>query len=280
MQNISANTTDPIITRLQVKQTVELDIPPTEAWDIISDFARLQDWHPAIVKSEIIAGTNAVPGTIRHLTLANGATLDEMLTVFEPQNKKLEYTIVAGEFPASDYRSTLTVEAGVVPAESRVTWMGFFNPKDRSAKPAPGEDDATATATVDSVYSSGLNALESIVADRHSIRAVIASYAEGGTRGDREMVAAAFHPSASMKFVRQGELVDEPIERYYENYIPAGIIQARTVVIDRIDIRGTAAAAKLTIDYPTHQFIDFFNLLKIEGEWLVVGKIFHRAPKV
>ncbi|WPB58167.1 nuclear transport factor 2 family protein [Xylophilus sp. GOD-11R] len=49
--------------------------------------------------------------------------------------------------------------------------------------------------------------------------------------------------------------------------------------IDYIDIRGTAASASLTIDYLTQQFIDFFNLLKIDGRWQIVSKIFYRIPK-
>ena len=82
-----------------------------------------------------------------------------------------------------------------------------------------------------------------------------------------------------MKFIRAGALVDEPIEAYYSNYIKPGVVLDRAVTTDYIDIRGTAASARLTLDYPTHQFIDYFNLLKIDGQWRVVSKIFHRAPK-
>ena len=46
-----------------------------------------------------------------------------------------------------------------------------------------------------------------------------------------------------------------------------------------IDITGNAASVKLTIDYETHQFVDYFNLLKIKGQWLIVNKIFYRIYK-
>jgi hypothetical protein len=93
------------------------------------------------------------------------------------------------------------------------------------------------------------------------------------------MVARAFHPSATIKFLREGKLIDEPIEKFLANHIPAGITQARTVVIDNIDIKGAAAADRITIDYTTHQFIDCLNPFKIENRWLAVSKIFNRIQK-
>jgi protease I len=150
---------------------------------------------------------------------------------------------------------------------------------DPSPQPAAGKDDKAAIAAVTHVYTIGLQALKKQVAERKSIHQVISYYAEGGTRGDAQTVARAFHPSATMKFVKEGRLVDEPIDAFYRNYIRPGVLQQRTVEVDSIDIQGTAAAARLTIDYPTHQFIDYFNLLKIDGEWAIVSKIFHRIPK-
>lgn len=49
-----------------------------------------------------------------------------------------------------------------------------------------------------------------------------------------------------------------------------------TCVIARIDIVGTAASARIdTNDISGFCFTDFFNLLKVEGRWLVVSKIYH-----
>jgi putative lumazine-binding protein len=111
------------------------------------------------------------------------------------------------------------------------------------------------------------------------IMQTIKFYADGGTYGDAGLVATAFHPSATMKFIKDGTLVDVPIDNYLSDYIKPGRIHERTATIDYINICGSAAQVKLTLDYAQHQFIDFFNLLKIDGRWLIVSKIFFRNNK-
>ena len=164
--NISPTAAPGKPTSLTVEENIEIDVSPLEAWNMISDFARLHEWHPAVVESELVAGTNLVPGAVRHLTLGNGATLDEMLTVYEPDHKTLEYVIVAGEFPALDYRSVLAVKPLADPGKSHITWRGFFNRADPAAEPAPDQDDATAIRVVRGVYTSGLQSLRKTIADR------------------------------------------------------------------------------------------------------------------
>jgi hypothetical protein len=47
-------------------------------------------------------------------------------------------------------------------------------------------------------------------------------------------------------------------------------------MITHIDVVGTAASVRLESDNWTgHRFTDFFNLLKIDGKWLVMNKVFH-----
>jgi hypothetical protein len=111
------------------------------------------------------------------------------------------------------------------------------------------------------------------------IRQTINYYAEGGTAGNPQLAAKAFHPSASMKFIKGAEFADVPIAVFLSDYIKAGVVQQRTIEINSIDISGNAAQAKITIDYSTHQFIDYFNLLKTDGQWLIVSKIFYRKEK-
>ena len=115
--------------------------------------------------------------------------------------------------------------------------------------------------------------------DLEKIEQVIGFYADGGTNGLPDVVAKAFHPTAYMKFVKEDQLVDVPISEYFSVYIKKDVVLERTITINNIDITETAASAKLTIDYSTHQFIDYFNLLKINGEWLIVSKIFQRINK-
>ena len=46
--------------------------------------------------------------------------------------------------------------------------------------------------------------------------------------------------------------------------------------IVKVDIAGTAASARIdTNDISGFCFTDFFNLLKVEGKWIVISKIYH-----
>ena len=112
------------------------------------------------------------------------------------------------------------------------------------------------------------------------IRQTINYYSEGGTTGNSKLAAKAFHPAASMKFIKDGAFTDVPIAVFLSDYISEGVLQQRAAEINSIDISGNAAQARLTIDYSTHQFIDYFNLLKIDGHWMIVSKIFYRKDKL
>lgn len=111
------------------------------------------------------------------------------------------------------------------------------------------------------------------------IRQTLNYYAEGGTTGNPQLASKAFHPSATMKFIKGVVFTDVPIAEFLSGYIKEGVMQRRTIEINSIDISGNAAQAKLTIDYDTHQFIDYLNLLKTDGDWLIVSKIFYRKDK-
>ncbi|ANS43111.1 nuclear transport factor 2 family protein [Serratia inhibens] len=50
-------------------------------------------------------------------------------------------------------------------------------------------------------------------------------------------------------------------------------------VIARIEIVGTAASARIDAnDMSGISFTDFFHLLKVEGKWTVVSKIYYTHP--
>lgn len=119
-------------------------------------------------------------------------------------------------------------------------------------------------------------------AEKAALEKTLLNYLEGGTDGDTTRLIAAFHPSASMKFVdnKTGEFRDVPIATYLDNARKsAGKKSDRKTKILSYDIDGTAAQAKVEIDFGTGMFHDYFNLLKINGEWKIVSKIFYRIDK-
>ena len=118
--------------------------------------------------------------------------------------------------------------------------------------------------------------------DLELVKETVQNYLDGGTYGDTIKMAKVFHPTAFMKFVdmKTGEFRDVPIARYLDGgKAGAGKKTERNTKILNIDITGTAAQAKIELDYPTTKLTDYFNLLKINGEWKVVSKIFAREDK-
>ena len=53
----------------------------------------------------------------------------------------------------------------------------------------------------------------------------------------------------------------------------------RTNEILSIDIEGLAAVAKTELMWPNVRYIDYLSLLKIDGEWRIVNKIWHQERR-
>ncbi|PKV43742.1 putative lumazine-binding protein [Janthinobacterium sp. 61] len=103
-------------------------------------------------------------------------------------------------------------------------------------------------------------------------------YNAGGAQADSSIMRPAFSSQATI-FGVDGEdkLTGGPIEGLFEiidsAFRPSPQAQAAIV---RVDIVGTAASARVdTDDISGFRFTDFFNLLKVQGEWSIVSKIYH-----
>lgn len=101
-------------------------------------------------------------------------------------------------------------------------------------------------------------------------------YLEGGTNNDFDMLAKAFHPEAPMTFMSPDGYKRVVAVDFFRKGMKPGPPQNRKTHIVTIDVSGNAATAKLHIDYATFRFIDYMTLLKIDGEWKIVSKVFHR----
>ena len=104
-------------------------------------------------------------------------------------------------------------------------------------------------------------------------------YLEGGTNNDFETLKKAFHENATMKYIRDGEYMEVNAIEFFKSRMKPGPKQNRQTRIASINVSGNAANARLEIEYPTFSFIDYMNLIKINGEWKIVSKIFHRQAK-
>ena len=114
-----------------------------------------------------------------------------------------------------------------------------------------------------------------------AIRVALEHYLAGHATGDGAHHRAAFHRVANLYFVRG----DTVATRTGADYIagssgrPAADEAQRRRRIVMIDRTGDAAVAKIELDYPNAVLTDYMALLKSGGEWRIVNKIFHTAPK-
>ena len=116
------------------------------------------------------------------------------------------------------------------------------------------------------------------VQEYDAVLEVLNKYNEGGAKADSAIMKPAFAGQATMFGVdAEGKLAGGPIEGLF-NIIDTAFKPSPNakVSVTRIDIVGTAASARIdTDDLSGFRFTDFFNLLKVEGKWMIVGKIYH-----
>lgn len=129
------------------------------------------------------------------------------------------------------------------------------------------------------VSSSG--AMTARQSDEAGVRAAVELYFRAQATGEAEHLRRAFHPDAKLFFIRDGKFsqltLDEFAARFTGKPQPDEAKRKRSV--ERIDITGNAATAKLILDYPNAKFTDYMALLKIGDEWKIVNKTFTSEPK-
>lgn len=117
--------------------------------------------------------------------------------------------------------------------------------------------------------------------DEAGARAAVDHYLAGHITGSAEEFRAAFHPKAMLYWNRDGAFA----ERTSADYIagapgkPAADEAQRRRSIESLDVTGNAAMAKVALDYPTVKFTDYLSLVKADGEWRIVNKIFNVERK-
>ncbi len=113
-------------------------------------------------------------------------------------------------------------------------------------------------------------------------RRPIELYLQGHATGKVDYIDEAFHPQAHIQGHRlDGSFVDWTLEEYRKGFRgkPASDESQRRRTIDLVEVQGKAGIARATLDYPTAVFTDLFLLLKHEGRWKIMNKVFEVRPK-
>lgn len=111
--------------------------------------------------------------------------------------------------------------------------------------------------------------------DEKQIRATIQQYFDGSHTDNPKLLKAAFHPDATLKYMKDGKYQMIPIQKYFTYFTNTKTREFKEKIY-YVDNYGNAANVKLSARYETYQFVDYMNLLKTEDGWRIVSKISHR----
>lgn len=116
--------------------------------------------------------------------------------------------------------------------------------------------------------------------DLDAIKDTIQKYVDGGIAGNSNTMRPAFHDGATMYGYVGPDLLGGPIQNLYDWIDSNGPATDLKSNIANIDIEETVATARIELDNWTgHKFTDMFTLLKTDGEWKIISKVFYLHPE-
>ncbi len=114
------------------------------------------------------------------------------------------------------------------------------------------------------------------VSEYDAIAKAIQPYIDVAKSGKGDDMKPAFHEDATIFGYVGDDLFAGPIQQLFawnDGNGPATGLKARIANIDHID---TVATVRLELDNWTGaQYTDLFTLLKVDGEWKIMNKVFH-----
>lgn len=109
-----------------------------------------------------------------------------------------------------------------------------------------------------------------------AITKTVKHYINGGKSGRSEEMRLAFHPDATIFGYAGPDLFAGPIQKLFDwvdQNGPATELQGRITSIDLIE---SVATVRLELEnWSGRRFTDLFTLLKVDGEWKIISKVFH-----
>jgi hypothetical protein len=118
-------------------------------------------------------------------------------------------------------------------------------------------------------------------AEAAAARIPLEHYINAHATGNPDYIRKAFFPSAKIMAFRDGKVLNLSVEEFASRFSgkPAPDESQRKRRIDSLDITGNAGVARIVLDYPDATLTDYMSLLKIDGEWKIVNKVFNAEPK-
>jgi putative lumazine-binding protein len=112
-----------------------------------------------------------------------------------------------------------------------------------------------------------------------AVAGVLETYFDGLYHADIERLGAVFHPKAVYATADETPLLYRTMDEYLpvvaKRVSPASRSEIRRDVIDSIEFAGeNTAFARVRCSIGTKDFVDFLTLVRTDGAWWIMAKIF------
>ena len=108
------------------------------------------------------------------------------------------------------------------------------------------------------------------------IEQVLRHYLKGARSGKGDDMRPAFHKDATVFGYVGADLFAGPIEQLFAWNDQNGPATELKAEIAEVDVTGTVATVRVELDNWTgFRFTDLFTLLKVDGGWKIMNKVFH-----
>ncbi len=114
------------------------------------------------------------------------------------------------------------------------------------------------------------------MSEHDAIAKTVQHYIDGAKSGSGDDMKPAFHKDATIFGYAGADLFAGPIQQLFDwndENGPATELEARIASIDLVD---TVATVRLELNnLGGYRYTDMFTLLKVDGEWKIMNKVFH-----
>jgi hypothetical protein len=114
----------------------------------------------------------------------------------------------------------------------------------------------------------------------HDIASLLQDYLDGLHHSDTQRLRRVFHPQAIYACATEGKPLILRMDEYFpmvdSRPAPASRGETRTDEILSIELAGPVTAlAKLKCSIRPKHFVDLLTLIRLEGRWQIIAKVFH-----
>ena len=116
------------------------------------------------------------------------------------------------------------------------------------------------------------------MSEEQAIEAVVHLYVEGMAFANDAALRKAFHPQASIAGPYEGTVKWLSRDEFIAAVAAQGAAPPGSqpfMDIMAIDATGDAASVKVADDFGGKRFLAYLSLLKIDGRWTIVNKVYH-----